>query len=512
MKVVIFGTHPNQFNGYSKVVYEISKVWNAPDMELHIFGFQNMHNHPGHRKDVPANVIVFDALANEIPRAQGFGVNCARDYVTRIRPDVVIIFNDLIVLTTILREVCAAPNRSEFKVIAYIDQVYLSQRRDLLAYVNDNANAVLAFTPGWRDCIIGQGMRLPCFSLPHGFNPNTYFPVPKDLARRFFGLPGDSFLILNLNRNQPRKRWDICLQAFAEVVARLPNAPIRLVVGTALTGAWNIPELFERELLKRGVKDAPQVVRDRLVVPGHPQMLTDMETNFLYNVADIGINTCDGEGFGLCNFEQAAIGIPQVVPALGGFLHFFDETCALMVKPKISIYVDTARDGVGGEAELSAPVDFADAIMRYYGDRDLMCRHGASARERIVRDFAWGDIANTLDKIIREDIIGTQRDIIIARDSCNPVVQEDQAFVSIATLESRILLTTGTATNDTTGTATNATDRVRIANDTGANSSNISSISISDDKTYLCARRSHIAALIQTKKNARKSRLQVIQP
>eukprot|EP00798_Chlamydomonas_sp_ICE-L_P013310 gene13310-19152_t len=206
MKVVIFGTHPNQFNGYSKVVYEISKVWNAPDMELHIFGFQNMHNHPGHRKDVPANVIVFDALANKTPRAQGFGVNCARDYVTRIRPDVFIIFNDLIVLTTILREVCAAPNRSEFKVIAYIDQVYLSQRRDLLAYVNDNANAVLAFTLGWRDCIIGQGMRLPCFSLPHGFNPNTYFPVPNDLARRFFGLPGASFLILNLNRNQPRKR------------------------------------------------------------------------------------------------------------------------------------------------------------------------------------------------------------------------------------------------------------------------------------------------------------------
>eukprot|EP00798_Chlamydomonas_sp_ICE-L_P017310 gene17310-23618_t len=368
-------------------------------MELHIFGFQNMYNHPGHCKDLPASVILFDALANETPRAQGFGVSCAREYVTRIRPDVVIIFNDLMVLTSILREVCASPNRSEFKVIAYIDQVYLSQRRDLLAYVNENANA------GWQDCIIGQGLRLPCFPLPHGFSSTTYFPVPKHLARRFFGLPEDSFLILNLNRNQPRKRWDICLQAFAEVVARLPEAPIRLVVGTALTGAWNLPELFERELLKRGVKDAPSVVCDRLVVPGHPQMLTDMETNFLYNVADI--NTCDGEGFGLCNFEQAAIGIPQVVPALGGFLHFFDETCALMVKPKISIYVDSARDGVGGEAELSAPVNFADAMIRYYEDRDLMRRHGASARERIVRDFKWGDIAATLDKIIREDVIGT---------------------------------------------------------------------------------------------------------
>jgi len=30
-----------------------------------------------------------------------------------------------------------------------------------------------------------------------------------------------------------------------------------------------------------------------------------------YIIADIGINTCDGEGFGLCNFEQAGIGIPS---------------------------------------------------------------------------------------------------------------------------------------------------------------------------------------------------------
>eukprot|EP00798_Chlamydomonas_sp_ICE-L_P010945 gene10945-17059_t len=456
MKVVIFGTYPNQFNGYSKVVYEISKVWDAPDLELHIFGFLNMHNHPGHRKDVPAHVVVFDALANESPRAQGFGVNCARDYVARVRPDAVIVFNDLVVLTAILKEVCAAPNRAELKVIPYIDQVYLSQRRDLLAIVNEHADAALAFTPGWRDCIVGQGLPLPCFSLPHGFNPRTYFPVPKHLARRFFGLPKDAFLILNLNRNQPRKRWDICLQAFAEVVVRLPDAPIRLVVGTALTGAWNIPELFERELLKRGVQDAPRVVRERLVVPGHAQMLTDLETNFLYNVADIGINTCDGEGFGLCNFEQAAIGIPQVVPALGGFLHFFDETCALMVKPQISIYVDSARDGVGGEAELSAPKEFADAIIRYYGDRDLMRRHGASSRERILRDFVWADIAATLDGIIREDVgvrhkqpaksnsnsNSNSNSKTVAVDSSpygDDRMGRDRDLVSIASLERRIL-------------------------------------------------------------------------
>jgi len=32
-------------------------------------------------------------------------------------------------------------------------------------------------------------------------------------------------------------------------------------------------------------------------------MLSDFDINVLYNVADLGINTADGEGFGLCNFE-----------------------------------------------------------------------------------------------------------------------------------------------------------------------------------------------------------------
>jgi hypothetical protein len=38
------------------------------------------------------------------------------------------------------------------------------------------------------------------------------------------------------------------------------------------------------------------------------------------------------EGFGLCNFEHAALGIPQVVPRIGGFLDFFDDSGNCMFK------------------------------------------------------------------------------------------------------------------------------------------------------------------------------------
>jgi glycosyltransferase involved in cell wall biosynthesis len=402
MRVSIFGTHPKQFNGYSKVVYELCKAMSsapyADDYKMHVFGFQNFHNHPGHRLDIPIEVDVFDANASEEPRQAGFGIAAAKAYVERVRPDVCVVFNDLMVLTSILNELKDAPNRASFKVVAYIDQVYLCQRRDFIDVVNRLADAAIAFTPKWRECILWQGLSIPCHVLPHGINRNTYFPIPRSLPRRFYGIAEGDFLVLNLNRNQPRKRWDTCLQAFAEVVARRPDAPIKLVIATELKGAWDLIEIFQRELKKRGVD--PAIGASRIVVPGHPQMLTDDETNVLYNLADVGINTCDGEGFGLCNFEQAAIGIPQIVPRIGGFQLFFDDECALMVDPVTSIYVDSTRDGVGGEAQLTKSVDYADAILRYYDDAELRATHGRNARRSIAERFPWSSIADQFKVIL----------------------------------------------------------------------------------------------------------------
>jgi glycosyltransferase involved in cell wall biosynthesis len=400
-RVAIFGTHPKQFNGYSKVVYELCKAMVAGhggEVKMHVFGFQNFHNHPGHRNDVPIEVDMYDAHLNENPKQQGFGVPLVKAYVERVRPDVCVVFNDLMVLTSVLNELKDAANRADFRVVAYIDQVYLCQRRDFVEFVNLHADAAMAFTPEWRDCIVGQGLRLPCHVLVHGINAKTYFPVPRRLVRRFYSIAEDDFLVLNLNRNQPRKRWDTCLQAFAEVVARRPAANIKLVIATELKGAWDLIEILQRELKKRGVD--PVVAAGRVVIPGHPQMLTDQETNVLSNIADIGINTCDGEGFGLCNFEQAAVGIPQIVPRIGGFVHFFDDSCALMVDPVTSIYVDTTRDGVGGEAQISRAADFADAILKYYDDPALRGRHGRAARARITEGFPWSRIADDFARVV----------------------------------------------------------------------------------------------------------------
>ena len=401
LRVLFFGTHPNQYNGYSKVVYELALCLSKrEDIALTIYGFQKFQVIPGHRADVPANVEVYDAFEHENPKAQGFGVGEVREFVKKNKPDVCIVYNDMMIIHQVVTQLKLAQKEdgAVFKIIGYIDQVYLNQKKDFIDFCNANLDFGLLFTEHWAKIIIEQGLTLPTDFLPHGFNPMLYYPVPKALARTYYGISPADFVILNLNRNQPRKRWDTCLKAFAEIVSRYPKEPIKMVVGTATQGAWNLIEIFERELKKRGLTLADGMAH--LIVIDRPQKMTDEETNILYNLADIGINTCDGEGFGLCNFEQAAIGIPQVVPKLGGFVDFFDDSCAILAEPKFSYYVDNSRDMVCGEALLCEYVDFVEAIEQYYFNKEARAAHGAKARERILRDYKWQDISDKLYEIV----------------------------------------------------------------------------------------------------------------
>jgi glycosyltransferase involved in cell wall biosynthesis len=433
LKVVLFGTHPHQYNGYSKVVYELTRrLGMFDDIKLYVYGFQRFVNIPNHRGDIPASVEIYDAASKEDPKAQGFGFNDVRDYIKEVQPDIVIIYNDMMVLTTILNQLrlSKTEDKIEFKTIAYIDQVYLCQKKEFIKFVNENADYAMLFTKYWEDTIIEQGITIPTGYLQHGFSKDMFFPIPKHIARAYFNLNPDDFILMNLNRNQPRKRWDTCLKAFAEIVSRYPKEPIKLLIGTSQKGAWDLIDIFERELKKRNVE-----IQDglkHLIFIDRPQGIDDTGINVLYNCADIGINTCDGEGFGLCNFEQAALGIPQIVPNLGGFMDFFSTDRAELINPKIAFYIDSTRDAVAGEALMCDYNDFVEAIERYYFDKTLRETHGSACREYIIKNYSWDDITlklrdicynvckttvptsktlNVMDEVERLDVIPEDRQV-----------------------------------------------------------------------------------------------------
>ena len=104
-RIMLCGTYPiGTSNGYSKVVYYICKyLQKYNDIELTVYGFQNVNNTNGAniRNDLD-NVILYDVLANENPKRNGFGEKEIGNYIKKNPQDIIIIFNDSIITTALV--------------------------------------------------------------------------------------------------------------------------------------------------------------------------------------------------------------------------------------------------------------------------------------------------------------------------------------------------------------------------------------------------------------------------
>lgn len=404
VRVVICGTHPSQYNGYSKVVYELAKyIGSYTNIELHVFGFQNFYDGKEHKveRQLPKTVTVYDAFLNEEPKSKGFGETLIVDYLNRIQPDILIIYNDLVVITTLLDEIEKKLPSRRFKIYPYIDIVYQNEKNIMIEKINSIVDGGIMFTEYWKNTIVTQGFTKQLFVLEHGFSTDQYYPVPKHLARQFFTLSDEDFVIVNLNRNQPRKRWDICMMVFVKFVAMNRDKRIRMIIAASMNGSWDLIDIMISETRKYGM--SLEDIKKHLVIMQNPQQLTDFDINVMYNAADVGINTCDGEGFGLCNFEQAGVGVPQVVPNIGGFKDFFDNDNAIVLDPKWSFYCDHSRDFVSGEAQICAVDDYVKGLQFLMDNPDSRKAMGEKARSTIVNKYLWKDKGGLFNSII-EDI------------------------------------------------------------------------------------------------------------
>lgn len=149
--------------------------------------------------------------------------------------------------------------------------------------------------------------------IPHGFDSDLFQRIGDDSDRRrikheVLGIDpqADSFIVLNANRNEPRKRIDLTLRGFASF-ARDKPAGVRLHlhmgdVDGGLTALADELGIAARVTIGAGA--------------GHPR-LSDAALNRLYNACDVGLNTASGEGWGMIAFEHAATGAAQIVPGHG---------------------------------------------------------------------------------------------------------------------------------------------------------------------------------------------------
>lgn len=159
-----------------------------------------------------------------------------------------------------------------------------------------------------------------------------------------------------------------------------------LCVDKGERGGYQLFDIFARELK---LKNAPvEQFGNRLMITSNDVGYKDEDINLFYNIADAGVSCSEGEGFGLCSFEQMAVGVPQIVPNINGYNEYCNRDNSLLIDPSYRNYIPQAYNIVTGEAQIVDYMKVAEAMERYVLDESLRKEHGKQAKET-VRKYTW---------------------------------------------------------------------------------------------------------------------------
>ena len=143
-----------------------------------------------------------------------------------------------------------------------------------------------------------------------GVDLKQFKPVDRQEARRALNFPEklwDAFIFLNVNRNQPRKRMDLCISYFAQWLHMTQVKDAFLFLHVAPTGdaGYDVNQLAQF-----------YGIANRLII-SEPEIGLGVSEEILvrtYCAADVSISTTQGEGMGLTTLEAMACGLPFMGP------------------------------------------------------------------------------------------------------------------------------------------------------------------------------------------------------
>jgi glycosyltransferase involved in cell wall biosynthesis len=344
-----------------------------------------------------------------------FGQYQAEEFVRRHRPEIVFLLNDIWILDKYMPHL--APYQDSTRIVCYspLDGRLLDDTLVAPFSVLAPSSRFVVYTEFARfelqQAIVRlaqaqEGFTFPGVEVvPHGVDTQTFYPVPGSVERQlepagrlaakqllFPGVPDmeDSFVVLNANRAQSRKRIDLTLQGFA-LFARDKPRNVRLVLhhavpyGDALAQVQRqVEALGMTHRVKMGPEDESGVTNEGL--------------NLIYNACDVGINTSMGEGWGLVSFEHAATGAAQIVPRHSASAELW-ATSAELVEPVAAYVPDFAML----EMQEVAPEGVAAALERLYADeahrRDMSLR---AYRNATRPDYRWEHIAQQWSRLFSD--------------------------------------------------------------------------------------------------------------
>lgn len=380
-KLLWVGDSPECPSGFGRATREIlDRVRDAYDVT--VLGI----NHRGDPGTVPYPV--YTAAAGGDP----FGVGRLIWMCDLVKPDVIVIQNDGWYFPYYFAKLRKRTPSGEYEfsnhaAIPVVAAVALDGKNFNGEWLKDVTTAVFWTQFALDEARIG-GYAGAGYVIPLGVDLNTFYPVSKDGARdrQKIGSIRNMFIVGNVNRNQPRKRWDLTIRYFSDWVKSRKVEEARLYLHTAPTGDESVDVLDLAKyygVLERLVLYTPEAFY------GKP----DEDMRDTYNCFDVAITTSQGEGMGLTTMEAMACGVPCVVPdwaALGDWAKGAAMTVPCPTVASQSFH--NLANIIGGVADQRAFVEALDLIYRDKDHRKLVADLG---RARVQEDrFRWSTVGD----------------------------------------------------------------------------------------------------------------------
>lgn len=234
----------------------------------------------------------------------------------------------------------------------------------------------------------------PASVIPLGVDLEVYQPRDKAAMRRNCLPPQlhDAFIVGSVNRNQPRKRWDLLVQYFAEWITTKKIRDAYLYLHTAPTGdtGCDVQQLASYY----GIVD-----RIAIITPETWYGLPEEVLAQSYSCFDVNASTSQGEGFGLTTLEAMACGVPCIVPdwaALGdwarGGATLVPCTTTAVGPPYVNV--------IGGVADKTDFIWALDGLYQHEALREALSELAlTTAREP---RFRWSVVGQQYIEVLRD--------------------------------------------------------------------------------------------------------------
>src|SRR5262245_45266218 len=247
-------------------------------------------NYSGDPTPLAQRYRLYPAAANG---SDPMGVMRLPHVLAHTKPDVVLIVND----PWILPNYCAALPEEHPPVVAYTPVDAPGINPVMLAGL-ERLTHLVAYTAFGAQELLAAGVPGPIGVIPHGIDLATFAPMDQALARATLGVPPDGFYVLVADQNQPRKRFDLAIAAFARFAAQVPDAYLLLHTQPVSEWGWDL-----RHLCWRAGVDT------RTIFTNRGGMVPDEVLRVVYACADVRLSATMGGGWELTIMEAMACGL-----------------------------------------------------------------------------------------------------------------------------------------------------------------------------------------------------------